>query len=467
MSILIHNTLSNKKEEFVPGDPGKVNMYVCGITPYDDTHLGHGRCYVVFDVIRRYLGHKKYTVSYVQNFTDIDDKIINRSKELNVTAGELAQKNIDRFFEVMEQLNIKPADKYPRVTEYVPQIIEFVTKLIEKGAAYVTSTGDVYFSVTKFTHYGKLSNRKTDELLTGVRIEPDVNKQNPLDFALWKLSKQGESWWDSPWGNGRPGWHIECSTMSMNELKTETVDIHGGGLDLVFPHHENEIAQSEALTGQPFARYWIHNGFVTINKEKMSKSLGNFFTLADIFKQYEPMVVRYFLLTQHYRTPIDFSDDKLTAAKTAWLSIVDLRDLICFLIWENDINPEPGVIQSVVDKFEQDMDNDFNTENAIATVFDLKNSVTEQIKKSDLSRLVQTKNTFDLLVERLLGLKFPESVYKTDNTDKKELFDKLDLREQSRKNKDWKQADEIRKEIESAGYLVEDTKFGARLKRKN
>ena len=450
----------------MPVNPGQVNMYVCGITPYDDTHLGHARCYTVFDVIRRYLEYKKYKVRFIQNFTDIDDKIINRSREKSIPVKELSQAYISRFFDVSSKLNIKPADKYPLVTEYIPQIIKFISGLIEKGSAYKTQSGDICFSVEKFNGYGKLSNRKIDELVAGTRVEIDENKSNPLDFALWKLSKPGESWWDSPWGNGRPGWHIECSTMSMNELQAETIDIHGGGLDLIFPHHENEIAQSESLTGKPFSKYWIHNGFVTVNKEKMSKSLGNFFTLSEIFKKYEPMTVRYLLLTQHYRTPIDFSDDKLAQAKAAYSSIIDTVELAEFIIRKQNIPESAGYIDEYVTRFEYEMNNDFNTENAVAVIFELKNRLFEQIKKNELSGLNEYKNTFKLLLQDILGLKFPESIYNNKNQIYEGLLGKVEQRDIARKNKDWQKADEIRKELELNGYLVEDTSFGPCLKRK-
>ncbi|MDD5259505.1 MAG: cysteine--tRNA ligase, partial [bacterium] len=310
LTLFLYNTLTQQKEEFKPLKNKVVNMYVCGVTPYDEVHLGHARCYVAFDVIRRYLEYKGYTVNYIQNFTDIDDKIIKRAQEKNVQPLELAQKNIDAYFQDINALNIKPALKYPRVTEHIPDIIKIVENLVNSRHAYVVD-GDVYFRVASFPGYGKLSKRELDQLKSGARVEIDERKESPLDFALWKKEKPGEPSWTSPWGNGRPGWHIECSAMSLGELKIDTLDIHGGGQDLIFPHHENEIAQSEAVTGKPFAKYWLHNGFVTINKEKMSKSLGNFFTLKEIYKKYEPQVVRLFLISQHYRSPIDFSENKL------------------------------------------------------------------------------------------------------------------------------------------------------------
>lgn len=303
------NTLTKREEEFKSIEPNKIKMYVCGITPYDSCHIGHARCYVVFDTIRRYFEFLGYEINYIQNFTDIDDKIINKSNALNVKYNEISEKYIDEYFIVMDKLNIKRANSNPKVSENIDKIVTFIERLVKKNYAY-NIDGNVYFRVKNFEDYGKLSGRNLEELKQGARVEIDEKKENPLDFALWKKAKENEPFWESSLGKGRPGWHIECSVLATANLG-ETIDIHGGGADLIFPHHENEIAQSEALTDKKFAKYWIHNGFVMINKEKMSKSLGNFFTLNDILEKYEPMALRLFLLTNHYRKPLDFSDDKL------------------------------------------------------------------------------------------------------------------------------------------------------------
>ncbi|HAX61609.1 MAG TPA: cysteine--tRNA ligase [Elusimicrobia bacterium] len=430
----IYNTLSGKKEEFVPIDKnGKnVNMYVCGITSYDEVHLGHARCYVVFDVIRRYLGYKGYAVKYIQNFTDIDDKIINRSNELQITSNDLAEKYINDYFTQMRKLNVLDADAYPKVTEKIPEIIEFIKKIIDTGYGYVAE-GDVYFSVRKFKDYGKLSKRNVDDLKSGARILPGENKNDPLDFALWKKTKEGEPYWDSPWGKGRPGWHIECSAMSLGEFGFNTFDIHGGGHDLIFPHHENEIAQSEAALGRPFVKYWIHNGFVTINKEKMSKSLGNFFTLREIYKKYDPMIVRYMLLSQHYRQPLDFSENKLEQAKNAYQRIV------------NAVRKTDGIKDdiSAEQKFIDCLDDDFNTPQALAIIHNL-------IDKNNLKTLLKLCDIIGLIVD--IKTEIPDTIKKLTKQ-----------REQARKDKNWHLADEIREKIKKEGFEIEDTKLGPKI----
>ncbi|MDR3253736.1 MAG: cysteine--tRNA ligase, partial [Endomicrobium sp.] len=318
MTIKIYNTLSNKKEEFRPQKENFVSMYVCGITPYDEVHLGHARAYVIFDIIKRHLIKRGYEVKHIQNFTDVDDKIIKRAQENNIESSKLAQMYIDDYFEQISKLNILKAESYPRVTQMMPAIINFIKELVDKGFAY-DAAGDIYFSVEKFKDYGKLSKRHIKDLKAGARVNVCDEKKSPFDFALWKKTKSNEPQevaWESPWGKGRPGWHIECSVMS-SELLGDTIDIHGGGQDLIFPHHENEIAQSETKTGKQFVKYWVHNGFVTVNKEKMSKSLNNFFTLKTIFEKYKPRVVRYYLLTQQYSSPLDFSYSGFETAKNA------------------------------------------------------------------------------------------------------------------------------------------------------
>ena len=326
----IYNTLTGKKEEFIPLVPGKAGIYACGVTVYDRCHIGHARSAIVFDVIRRYLKYKGLNVTYVRNFTDIDDKIINRSNQEGIPWDAVAGKYTDEYYRDMDMLGVGRADIEPKATEYIPEMIDIVQGLIGKGYAY-ESDGSVYFAVDEFQGYGKLSKRDMEEMMAGARVEVDERKKNPLDFALWKKSKEGEPFWESPWGRGRPGWHIECSAMSVKHLG-ESFDIHGGGADLLFPHHENEIAQSEAFTGKPFAKYWVHNGFITINKEKMSKSLGNFFTIKEVLETFDPEVVRFFLLSTHYRSPIEFSDEQLREAESSldryYTTVVRINDFL-------------------------------------------------------------------------------------------------------------------------------------------
>ncbi|MCB4792739.1 MAG: cysteine--tRNA ligase [Elusimicrobia bacterium] len=450
--MLTYNTLSRKKEEFMPLKDKLVRMYVCGVTPYDEVHLGHARAYVTFDIIRRHFENTGFEVKHIQNFTDVDDKIINRAKETDILPSALAQKYIDSYFLEMDKLNIKRAAEYPRVTRNIPQIVEFVKLLIDKDYAYITEDG-VYFSINKFPAYGKLSKRNLDELKSGARVEVDEKKNNPLDFALWKKTKQDEPEevsWDSPWGKGRPGWHIECSVMSTNILG-ETFDIHGGGQDLIFPHHENELAQSEAATGKPFARYWIHNGFVTINKEKMSKSLGNFFTLKDIFKKYEPRVVRYFLLSQHYRMPLDFSEEALKQAKAT----LDELDSTYNKIKIKNIDLKAGYLEDVLSEFYSCLDDDFNTEKALSVMHILKNSILNNLYKADILWISKAHNTFVKMIEPSLGIKIQNNGYT------REVKEKIEKREKARLEKNWAEADKQKKELlEMGAVFVIDTPEG-------
>ncbi len=464
----IYNTLSSKIEEFVSQEKNIVKMYVCGITPYDDTHLGHGRCYVVFDILRRYLQYKGFKVEYVQNFTDIDDKIINKSKELSIIhPKELSQKYIESYFDVEKKLNIKPAKLYPKVTEHIDDIIFAIEKMLKKEIAYITSTG-VYFDVSKFPKYGKLSKKKVDELISGIRVEVDETKKSPLDFALWKFVKKDEPvFWKSPWGEGRPGWHIECSVMSMKYLG-ETLDIHGGGMDLIFPHHENEIAQSEAITDKEFVKYWVHNGFVTVNKEKMSKSLKNIFALKDLFTMYDPMVVRLFLLSQYYRKPLDFSLQEIDQFKSVFERFVNVKENA--ELWMKNLKDGPSseitknVVDNAVKKFEESMEEDLNTSSALSTLhliinhlYMLEKNLTQGVTKGDIE---YSLNKFLELSEDVLGLKFsrydiPQEI--------KELANKREL---ARKNRDFTTADKIRQQIISLGWVIEDTPFGTKIRKK-
>jgi len=465
MKIKIHNTLSGRKEEFTPLDGKTVKLYVCGITPYDSVHLGHARCYVVFDVIKRFFQKSGYNVRHIQNFTDIDDKIIKRSAEIGIPPLELAQKYIDEYFLMIRKLNIIDADHYPLVTQTINEIISLVSKLIERGYAYV-SEGDVYFSVRKFQSYGKLSKRSIDDLLVGARIEPSEKKSDPLDFALWKKSKEGEPSWESPWGEGRPGWHIECSAMAQKFLG-ETIDIHGGGQDLIFPHHENEIAQSECATGKPFARYFIHNGFVTINSEKMSKSLGNFFTLKEIFEKYDPMVVRYFLISQHYRSPLDFSNEGLEQAKHTLERIqnalFDAHMLAQQLPEDGIKNGIDEIINEIKHQFDEALADDFNTAQALAQLHTAVNLIFTMVrdKPKGLGKISVLK-IIDVINNMLdtLGLNF--EISKAIPPDVIKLSDE---REKARKARNYQLADDIRNKIKALGYQVEDTPKGPKIKK--
>ncbi|MDD5317949.1 MAG: cysteine--tRNA ligase [Candidatus ainarchaeum sp.] len=385
MALKVYNTLSREKEEFKPINGRKVNMYACGVTPYDYSHVGHARSYVVFDTIVRYLRHSGYEVRYVQNFTDVDDKIINRARKEGdpFKATEIAARNIAAYFSDVDGLGVARADVYPKVSEHIPEIVALVEKLLGKGFAYEldseqgTGAKDVYFDVSKFAGYGKLSHLDRDEIRAGARVEVDARKRNPEDFALWKSAKPDEPYWESPWGRGRPGWHIECSAMSMKYLG-ESLDIHGGGMDLIFPHHENEIAQSEAATGKPFAKYWIHHGFVTIDSEKMSKSLGNFFTIRDVTKKFRPDTLRYFLLSTHYKAPIDFSEEALVNADNSLGKLLNTLENLGEAVKAADAAPLSDADRQLVSgiaaekqKFVAAMDDDFNTPLAISALMEL------------------------------------------------------------------------------------------------
>jgi cysteinyl-tRNA synthetase len=392
MPLRVYNTLSAGKEEFVPLRPGKVGMYVCGVTVYDFSHIGHARANVVFDVISRYLRYLGYEVTYVRNYTDIDDKIINRANREGVPFNEVSERFIMEFDRDMGELGLAIPDRQPKATEHISEIISLITALIEKDYAYPAG-GDVYYCVERFADYLKLSGRNLEEMQAGARIEVDERKRHPMDFALWKESKPGEPFWESPWGKGRPGWHIECSAMSMKYLG-ETFDIHGGGKDLIFPHHDNEIAQSEAATGHPFARYWLHNGFVNINAEKMSKSLGNFFTIREVLERYDSEVLRFFLISAHYRSPLDFSDQNLNEAESGmeriYSALAGINEILAKRDGKADATYDPNLLNSaerelhdkcemIKKRFEEAMDDDFNTALAIAHVFDLVRSINRAI----------------------------------------------------------------------------------------
>ncbi|TXH28747.1 MAG: cysteine--tRNA ligase [Elusimicrobia bacterium] len=466
--VRFHNTLSGKEEAFHPLTPGRINMYVCGVTPYDACHLGHARCYVTFDFIRRALTRLGYAVTHVQNFTDIDDKIIHRAAERGEAPAVLAERYIADYFDKMDKLGVRRADAYPRVTGSLPAIVAFIERLVAKGLAYAAG-GDVFYAVRKFPGYGKLSKRSPDDLQVGARVEVDDRKSDPLDFALWKAAKPGEPAWPSPWGPGRPGWHIECSAMSLAAFG-DTFDIHGGGQDLVFPHHENEIAQSEGATGRSFARYWIHNGFVTVNKEKMSKSLGNFFTLEDIFKKFAPRAVRYFLLTHHYKGPLEFSDEQLAAADARLKEVdADLRRLDAALKTPLAAKPkEAKAVAAALDAFGPAVDaalaDNFNAPKALAVLFALLGELKERAERPKAIDVEGLRRGVALVRDTfrdVLGLEVGGDVVPGGNADA-DVAERVARREAARKARNWAEADRLRAELLAAGVTVEDTPQGPR-----
>ena len=483
MTIQIYNTMKKKKEEFVPLREGSVGMYACGVTVYDLSHIGHARALIVFDVIYRYLQYRGYEVTFVRNYTDIDDKIIKRAQEEGVTYKDISDRYIKEFDHDMDLLGLEKPTVSPRATDHIPEMIAMVEALIEKGFAYEVD-GDVYFSVGSFSEYGKLSGKNIEELNSGARVEVDERKQSPLDFALWKKSKEGEPFWECPWGKGRPGWHIECSAMSQKYLGT-TFDIHGGGMDLIFPHHENEIAQAECATGAPFARYWIHNGFVNINQQKMSKSLKNFFSIREILETYHPEVLRLFLLSNHYRSPVDYSEQNLTEAKVGldrfYAVLRDLDEIKSLdkgsaaqSLGEKRLVTE---LQEFPGKFTAAMDDDFNTAAALGHLYVLTrslNALVDQKKKFPTFQIAE--GTFALareqfqMVGNIFGL-FRESPQAYFERQKErgivsagiapdEIEGLIKERELARKSKDFKKADEIRKQLEEKGILLKDTPQG-------
>ncbi|MEC4684135.1 MAG: cysteine--tRNA ligase [Nitrospirota bacterium] len=474
----VYNTLSGKKEEFVPLEPGKVKVYVCGVTVYDYCHIGHARSAIVFDVMRRYFRYKDFQVRYVRNFTDIDDKIIRRAQEEGIPWNEVVRKYTEEYYRDMDALGVERADVEPRATEHIPEITEMVRTLIDKGYAYEIN-GDVYFEVNRFPGYGKLSKRSMDELVAGARVEVDERKKNPLDFALWKAAKEGEPAWDSPWGPGRPGWHIECSAMSIKHLG-ETFDIHGGGADLIFPHHENEIAQSEACTEKPFVRYWLHNGFITISKEKMSKSLGNFFTIREILERFAPEVIRAFILSTHYRSPIEFSEEQLLDAEVSinrfYSTIMRVETYLVRMPQKVKTTPEEGYLQEMLRqfraRFEEAMDDDFNTALAIGYMYELVREINRYLDSkpsggparelllegiSTLRETGRVLNIFQRPPEQ-----WHSSLLKTKKlpVTEDDINRKLSERQEARKAKDWQRADLIRDELLKAGIILEDTQEG-------
>lgn len=466
----IYNTLSKREEEFVPLDEGKVKIYVCGPTVYNLIHIGNARPMIFFDTVRRYFIYKGYQVNFVSNFTDVDDKIINRAIEEKVSADEISERYIAECKKDMEGMNILPADTHPQATKEIAGMIGMIKELIDKGHAYVSSDGTVYFRVKSFPEYGKLSHKNIDELQSGLRelkVSGENDKEASYDFVLWKPKKEGEPYWESPWSDGRPGWHIECSVMSKRYLG-EQIDIHGGGEDLVFPHHENEIAQSEACSGKHFAKYWMHNAFLNIDNKKMSKSEGNFFTVRDISKMYDLQVLRFFMLNAHYRSPLNFSAELMDSAKNSLDRILNafekLRDFEKKASGENMTEAERVDFHEIIlskQKFEASMDDDFNTADAIAAVFEIvrvSNSTVNE--ESTLSYIKHILSVLSKLCD-VLGIKTKRKEVILD-----EDIEKLILsRTEARKNKDFKRADEIRNELLEMGIVLEDTREGVKWKR--
>ncbi len=467
MALVVYNDLTRKKEEFVPIEKGKVRFYVCGPTVYDFFHIGNARPFVVFDVFRRYLEHCGYEVKYVQNFTDIDDKMIKRANEMGITVPQLAEQYISEYYKDADALGINRATVNPRATHEIEEIIKIVSILIEKGHAY-EADGDVYFDVQSFPEYGKLSKQSIDELQSGARIDIDERKKQPLDFALWKASKPGEPFWESPWGKGRPGWHIECSAMSTKYLG-ETIDFHGGGSDLIFPHHENEIAQSECSCGCRFVNYWVHNAFLTIDKEKMSKSLGNFMTVRDIRQKFNPLVLRYFLMSAHYRSPINFSKEGLEQAQSALERLANCRSDMKFAMTNRTSGEKDTVLEEALTAAENgmndSMDDDFNTAGALGSIFEAVRAVNVHLTEHaecDMASLKKAEAFFET-VQKIFGL-FPSDAADSEG-ENAEIDALLVERTEARKAKNFKRSDEIRDLLASRGITIEDTPQGPRWKK--
>jgi cysteinyl-tRNA synthetase len=459
--LKIYNSLSNKKEVFQPIEEGKVRMYVCGMTVYDYCHIGHARVLVVFDVVYRFLKHLGFDVTYIRNITDIDDKIIQRANENEEDFHALTERFIDAMHQDTDALGVLRPDSEPKATDNIPAILSMIETLVDKGYAYPADNGDVYFAVEKFNQYGKLSGKKIEDLRAGERVEVDTAKRDPLDFVLWKKAKADEPYWDSPYGKGRPGWHIECSAMSTQMLGNH-FDIHGGGQDLQFPHHENEIAQSECCTGEQFVNYWMHNGFVRVNEEKMSKSLGNFFTLRDVLKEYRAEEIRYFILNSHYRSPLNYSDEQLNLARSG------LTRLYTALL-DTPTAANMPVGSSYQQQFEAALKDDFNTADAMAVLFEL----TRELNKAKAEGSTEVAELAAVLkyLANLIGLlesdaaEFLQSSVSDDGLTDAEIDAKINQRQQAKTNKDWALADQIRDELTAAGIVLEDGAEGTRWRR--
>ena len=471
MTLNVYNTPLKKKQPFEPLSGNNVGMYVCGVTVYDMCHIGHARSLIVFDAISRFLRRKGYKLTYVRNFTDIDDKIIARANALGISYREIADRYIGEFRKDMDILKVRPADIEPKATDHIQHIVDMVRILEEKGFAYKAEDGSVYFSVSRFREYGKLSGRRTEDMIAGARVDVEEMKHDPLDFALWKRSKEGEPWWDSPWSKGRPGWHIECSVMSTHFLGP-TLDIHGGGRDLIFPHHENETAQSEAAHGAPFVRYWVHNGFVTIEGEKMSKSLGNFMTIRELTKDVHPEVLRLLLLSSHYRSPIDFSSDAINTAKQALVRFYEMLDRVQHSTVEQQHSRLEALISPFNQEFDDAMSDDFNTAKALASLHNLTTEINKVLDqgpqiswkdKSCLESVVEeVSDVLGILDEEpanfLEGMK--RGNIQITGLSGKEIQGLIEERNTARKAKDFKKADEIRNMLKEKGIILKDAPDG-------
>jgi cysteinyl-tRNA synthetase len=461
----IYNTLTRQKQEFVPIDKNEVKMYSCGPTVYDYFHIGNARPFIVFDTMRRYLEYSGYNVKFVQNFTDIDDKMIKRANEEGITVKELGERFIAEYFKDAKAIGVNEATVHPKATENIDAIIDVIKKLEENGYAYNVD-GNVYFSTKKFREYGKLSKQPLEDLEAGARIEVGDEKKDAMDFALWKKQKEGEPAWESPWGMGRPGWHIECSAM-VNKYLGETIDIHSGGQDLIFPHHENEIAQSECANGKPFANYWMHNGYININNQKMSKSLGNFFTVRDILKKYDGEIVRFFMLSAHYRNPINFADTLMEQAKSAVERVYTCLDNLEFLLEnseDRELNASENEYSAKLDeckkKFIDAMDDDLNTADAIAAIFDIVYASNTALSNENKNAKAVVEKTIALIRElgNVLGL-FQKSNEKSIDAEVEELIEK---RNKARAEKDWATADAIRDKLKEMNIVLKDTPMGVK-----
>ncbi len=457
----IFNSMTRKKEEFVPVHPGEARIYACGPTVYNYFHIGNARPFIVFDTLRRYLEYRGYKVTFVQNFTDIDDKMIKAANEQGITVKQLGEHFIEEYFKDAKGLNIRPATVHPKATEHIEDIIRLISRLIEEGHAYVAENGDVYYDTESFKDYGKLSGQDLDDLEMGARIEVNDVKKNPMDFALWKAKKPGEPAWESPFSEGRPGWHIECSAMSQKYLG-DTFDIHGGGQDLKFPHHENEIAQSEGATGKTFANYWMHNGYINIDNRKMSKSLGNFFTVRDISKEFDLLAVRLFMLSSHYRNPINFSRDLIVQAEAALSRIANCRENLRFVAEAGKSEAKKELdLESFRQRFIDAMDDDLNTADAIGVIFDLVKELNTAFSQG--GDAAQAKEGLGMLDELLgvLGLIKEEREEEIPS----EIQALAEERAEARKAKDWARADAIRDQLKEAGYELKDTPEGVKITR--
>ena len=455
MAIFIYNSLTSKKEEFIPLKPPEVNIYACGVTVYDECHIGHARSLYIFDLIRRYLQYRGFKVKFVRNITDIDDKIIKRANEFKTPWQDLVKKYIDSYYQDLKILGIEKAEIEPRATENIRDMVKYIQGLIDKGYAY-ESGGDVYFSLRKFSAYGKLSGQGIEAMETGARIEPSENKRDPLDFALWKKSKQNEPAWDSPWSKGRPGWHIECSLMAKKFLKADPLDIRAGGRDLIFPHHENEIAQSEALTDKPFAKYWLHHGLLTINSQKMSKSLGNFVTIKDFMdRHYDANLLKLFFLSAHYSHPVDYNDAKIEETRQALERISILLGKTAKKAGAKKITE----IEELKKRFIEAMDDDFNTPQALAVIFELVNIANKKLGDGSIFLRKIEPSPFRSVIVELLGI-LGIALKEKKEILNSEIKAKIAQRNKARKNKDYALSDKIRKELEAKGIILEDVAGG-------